>query len=85
MPGPSRSISKEVPQNEKCVICLMAPQSILQDFRDKQKAIDPQNFVQRVIITINNDGGIAILLDIHRQAHVLTQHPEDKETVDNLV
>ena len=85
MPGPSRSISKNIPDNEKCIICLMAPSGILKDFREKQQARDPAHIIERVMIAINNDGGLAVLLDIQKQSHILQDLPGESSELDNLV
>lgn len=63
MPGPSRRIDKAVPQEEKCVIALLLPTSLLNDCRERQLMSNPHHVVTKILITINTEGHLAVLTD----------------------
>lgn len=88
MPGPSRSITTNIPLRERCVISLLLPKALLNDIRERQLNRDPHHKINRVLITINTVGELAVLVDIHKnlgQSSAKELMPAEEDDLNNLV
>ena len=64
---PSKSRSSNInlqKESERCVIAQFAPKCIFEEYKQKVKENDKTKVIRRVIITINYEGGLAVLIDL---------------------
>lgn len=85
MPGPSRSIVKNVPNEEKCVISLLVPLSLLNDCRERQKLSDPHHTVDKILITINTEGHLAVLIDLNDGLRQTSGLSHSEPIIENVI